>query len=89
MRIPEGEKADLRKLSENIKEEYRSYEENTKDFKMVNFASKVSWPGGIAASVATGLAFASPVAFVGGGVISFGLGIYFKLRKSNMKLESP
>lgn len=89
MKIPEGEKLDLGKLREKIKETYCSYEENTKDFKMVDFASKVTWPGGIAVSVATGLAIASPVVFVGGGVISIGLGIYFNHWKSNMKLKSP
>lgn len=89
MKIPEGEESDLGKLNEKIKGKYCSYEENTTDFKLVDFASKVSWPGGMAASVATGLVLASPVVFVGGGVISFGLGIYFKYRKSNMKLESP
>lgn len=89
MKIPEGEKSDLGKLSEKIKDKYCSYEENTKDFKMVDFASKVTLPSGIAVSIATGLALASPVALVGGGVISFGLGIYFTYRKSNMKLKSP
>lgn len=78
MRILEGEKVDLRKLSENIKEEYCLYEENIKDFKMVNFVLKVFWLGGIVVLVVIGLVFVLLVVFVGGGVISFGLGIYFK-----------
>lgn len=87
MKIFEGEKLDFGKLSEKIKEKYCLYEENIKDFKMVDFVLKVIWLSGIVVLVVIGLVLVFLVVLVGGSVISIGLGIYFNFWKLNMKFK--
>lgn len=87
MKILEGEKLDLGKLSEKIKDKYCLYEENIKDFKMVDFVLKVILLSGIVVLIVIGLVLVLLVVLVGGGVISFGLGIYFIYWKLNMKFK--
>lgn len=89
IKIPKDEESDLMNLEEKIKEKYFSYEENAKDIKMVDIASKVVIPGGLSITTVTASIVGSPALAVGGAVFSIGLGVYFALRKGQMKLKSP